>query len=68
VVLGGEAKAVDVALRNLRNLSGKSVAEVLHPGEDQWKAVEAQFRDQALHVTVPLHRGCAMMKVREVAN
>jgi hypothetical protein len=68
VVLGGEAKAVDVALRNLRNISGKSVAEVLHPGEDQWKAVEAQFRDQALHVTVPLHRGCAMMKVREVAN
>ena len=55
-------------LRNLQNLSGRSAVEGLHPGEDQWKAMESQFRDQALHVTVPLHRRCAMMKVREVEN
>jgi hypothetical protein len=58
-------KAIGTATIQLRNLPGMDTlkAEALHPGVDQPQPVQVQFKDGVLELTVPLHRGCAMVRV-----
>jgi len=41
----------------------RSAAEALLPGAEKTVAIKAQVKDDALELTVPLARGCAMVKL-----
>jgi hypothetical protein len=63
VILAGEAKFVDVTVRNVRGLDAvKCVA--LHPGGDAPVPIPTIFKDGSLALHVPIRRGCAMVLLR----
>jgi hypothetical protein len=65
VTFGGEAKSVDVILRGLKVLPGQDSfrVEVLHPGDTSAHVLAAAASGDPLRLTVPLERGCAMVKL-----
>ncbi len=44
-------------------LSDAKMAEAIHPGVDQPQLVKVLFKDGVLELAVPLHRGCAMVRL-----
>ena len=62
VTLGGTAKSATVMLKNIPGLDTLK-AEALHPGAESATPVKTEFKDGALTLTVPLKRGCAMVKL-----
>jgi hypothetical protein len=65
VTFGGTAATATVRVRNLPGLD-KFKATALHPGTDSATAITAKLDAGVLELTVPLRRGCAM--VRLIAN
>ncbi len=65
ITFGGEAKSVDVILRGLKLLPGQTSfrVEVLHPGDRVARVLAAAASGDPLRLTVPLERGCAMVKL-----
>jgi predicted GH43/DUF377 family glycosyl hydrolase len=64
VTFGPREGTVKVALHNVPRLSSDLVIDALHPGSDNPTPVAAQFADGVVELTVPLKRGCAMVRIR----
>ncbi len=62
VTFGGGAETAVVRVRNVPGLE-KLRAVALHPGVDQPAAVNTLLQDGTLMLTVPLQRGCAMVRL-----
>ena len=62
VTFGGTAEFATVYLRNLNGLA-KIKCEALHPGAETATPVPATLKDGVLELTIPLNRGCAMVKI-----
>jgi hypothetical protein len=62
VTFAGDAKEVIVTVRNIEGLRTLK-AKALHPGAEQSVAVKANMKSDALELTVPLVRGCAMVRL-----
>ena len=62
VTFGGTAETAIVRLRSLRDLK-KVKYQALQPGADGPVPVQAMLKDGVLELTVPLRRGCAMVRV-----
>ncbi len=64
VVFGGSARSVRVNIRNLPP-SDLNLLEILHPGNSHWIRLKRVDGLDAVSVDVPLHRGCAMLRIRK---
>jgi hypothetical protein len=66
VVMGGSSPLAMVTIRGIPELKARKAihCELLYPGETDWKACEFAREDADITVTVPLDRGCAMLKLR----
>lgn len=62
VTFGGATESATVKLRGLPSLD-KLKTEAILPGIEQAQALQAHFKDGVLTITVPLKRGCAMVKL-----
>ncbi len=62
VTFGGTAESATVHLRNLDGLA-KLRCEALHPGAETATPVPATLKDGVLELTIPLKRGCAMVRI-----
>jgi len=62
VTFGGSADSATVTVRNIPGLD-KLQAVALHPGADSAAPVAAGLKDGVLTLTVPLKRGCAMVRL-----
>jgi hypothetical protein len=63
VTFGGQAKSVEVVLRGLQGISDKTRIEAIHPGVQDPVAVRFRRDGAAFVLTVPVQRGCAMVKL-----
>jgi hypothetical protein len=63
ITFAGQAKSVEVVLRGLPGLAGKTRIEALHPGVKDPVEIELRHREAAVVLTVPVRRGCAMVRV-----
>lgn len=68
VVLGGANRSARLTLRNLPGLGGPDAfrVTVLHPGETTASVLPATSGGKALHIDVPLGRGCALVKLSRI--
>jgi hypothetical protein len=66
VVHGGSAPNATVTISGIPEIqSGKAIhCELLYPGETDWKACAFNKGNNSITVTVPLQRGCAMVRLR----
>ena len=64
VTLAGQAEAASVRVRNLPGLQTVR-CEAVHPGIEKPVPLTAQFDNGGLELTVPLARGCAMVRLRK---
>jgi hypothetical protein len=62
VTFGGDVATATIRLRNLAGLEGFN-ATVLHPGVDSAAAINGILNAGVLELTVPLKRGCAMVRL-----
>lgn len=62
VGFGGKAETALVRVRHVAGLKN-SKCEAIHPGVEKPVAVNGNFKDGVLELTVPLVRGCAMVKL-----
>jgi hypothetical protein len=62
VTLGGSTETATVRVRNLKGLA-KMKCRALQPGAEVAMPVGSTFKDGMLELTVPLKRGCAMVKM-----
>ena len=63
VTFGGKAESVDVVLRNVKGITSKTVCTALHPGAETPVPVTLRFDGGTIRLTVPLRRGCAMVRL-----
>jgi hypothetical protein len=66
VTFGGDTEKVGITVRKpsaLRAWPGNLTVEVFHPGSDQPVKVSTTVEGGILHLTVPLSRGCAMVRI-----
>ncbi len=66
VTFGGKAETVRLAIRKpsaLAKWPTHPAVTALHPGSDQPVPVTAIVKGDLLNLTVPLHRGCAMVRI-----
>ena len=63
VTHGGQAESVEVVVRNVKGLTSKADCTALHPGSEQPASVRIAQDGGAVRLTVPLKRGCAMVKI-----
>jgi hypothetical protein len=63
VTFAGKAREVKVVLRGLQHLSGGTKIEALHPGAKDPVSLDGRCTADMVTFTVPLHRGCAMVRV-----
>jgi hypothetical protein len=65
ITFGGANDRAKVLLRGLNKLPGQDgfATEVLHPGETDWTPLSGVGKGDLLTLDVPLHRGCAMVKL-----
>jgi hypothetical protein len=66
VTFGGDRKEVTVTLRGLK--PGITRAEAHQPGRAEALTVQVARQGNQLSMTVPLHRGCAMVRLRTTAE
>jgi len=62
VTFGGTAPTAAVTIRNIPGLASITCT-ALHPGTAAALPVPIALKDGVLELTVPLHRGCAMVKI-----
>ena len=70
VTFGGEAASVKVVLRGSPVVAAPQEykIEILHPGAGEWNVLKSLGKTPAgLIMTVPLRRGCAMVRLTRVA-
>ena len=60
------AGAVESITTRIRGISGveKLICDVLHPGVEQPVPLTGKIEDGVLELTVPLVRGCAMIRLK----
>jgi hypothetical protein len=65
VTFGGKAASVTVMIRGLPPVASPQDyrMEAILPGSSEWKAVEFRKGPGGLAITVPLRRGCAMVRL-----
>ncbi len=64
VVLGGKIKSVVLTIRNVTGLFARDRCQALYPGRKKPVALHnSVFQKDALVITVPLVRGCAMVEI-----
>ena len=63
VTFAGQTKTAEVILRGLEGVSDQTRAEALHPGVEKPAPVNLRRQGTDTVLTVPLHRGCAMVRV-----
>ncbi|MDD5704793.1 MAG: acetylxylan esterase [Kiritimatiellae bacterium] len=63
ITFAGKATDATVTLRGLSGLSRKNWAEALHPGVARPVPLKMRRQADTFALTVPLHRGCAMVRV-----
>jgi hypothetical protein len=65
VTFGGSAPNARVTIRGIPEiLAGKGVhCELIHPGDMQWTACECNSESRTITTKVPLHRGCAVVRL-----
>jgi hypothetical protein len=68
VAFGGEAEIAKVVLRGLKGISDYTRVEALHPGVEKSISVVVERSGDTFVLTVPLHRGCAMVRVAKDAD
>ena len=71
VTFGGQAASVKVTLRELPVVAAPQdyQVEVLHPGAGEWSVLKSVAKVPAgLTITVPLRRGCAMVRLTRIAG
>ncbi len=66
VVMGGSAPSAKVTISSIAEIhEGKAIhCELLYPGDTEWKEFGFSKGSNSITVTVPLQRGCAMIKLR----
>jgi hypothetical protein len=66
IVMGGAATNATVTISGIPEIqSGKEIhCEILYPGDTDWKAWEFTKGHDSMTVEVPLHRGCALVRLR----
>jgi hypothetical protein len=67
VTFGGKNETSVVQVRGLPGLD-QLHCEALQPGKDSALPMESHFNNGTLEITVPLARGCAMVKITKVAR
>jgi hypothetical protein len=67
VTFAGKADIVTVRVRNLPGLKNAR-CEALHPGIEQAVPLPGKLTDGALELTVPVVRGCALVKISRRSN
>lgn len=65
VTYAGQAKSVEVLLRGIQGLSDKCKIEAIHPGIQGPVPAGLRHEGAAVVLTVPLHRGCAMVCIKK---
>ena len=71
VTFGGKAASVRVILRGLPIVTAPQEykIEILHPGAGEWNVLKSTSKAQAgLIMSVPLRRGCAMVRLTRIAG
>ena len=63
VTFGGSNETTTVTVRNVPGLK-KANCQAWQPGNESAQPVAAHFKEDALEMTVPLKRGCAMVVLR----
>ena len=66
VMLGGKAESVRLIIRKpamLKKWPATPVIQAYYPGSDGFETLTGTVKGDLLHVTVPLQRGCAMVRV-----
>ena len=58
----GKGPAAEIVLRNLAGLD-RTRCEAIHPGESERTPIHGRYHDGSLQLTVPLKRGCAMVRI-----
>lgn len=61
VTFGPKEGSARIVLRHLKGLRPGTKCEVLHPGESRARSIKVENRGGVMTLTVPLHRGCAMV-------
>ena len=61
VMFGGSAKSASVTLHDVRN--GRYDISIVHPGQPEPITLSATARNARMSLTIPLKRGCAMVKL-----
>jgi len=60
---GQNAQCMDIVLRNVKEITPQSVCTVPHPGAEAAVPVAVCLDGQTIRLTVPLQRGCGVMKL-----
>ncbi len=67
VTFADQAQSVRVTLRGLANVTPRSICEARHPGGRQWMPIApVVLSDNGIRLEVPLKRGCAIVRLRNV--
>ena len=69
VTFAGKAASVRIILRGVPIVREKTACEALHPGSQTWQPLTPTIAaDQSLCLDVPVERGCAMVRLRGLAQ
>jgi hypothetical protein len=70
VTFGGKADAVTVKIRNLPGVTMAARLHVaaLYPGQQLEEPISVVRNGQLLEMNVPLKRGCAMLRIRQIGG
>jgi hypothetical protein len=63
VTFGPAEGSVTIIIRNVAAMTGNLTAEALYPGTDTPAIIALIRTDGLIRLTVPLHRGCAVVKI-----
>ncbi|MDD2598969.1 MAG: hypothetical protein PHO37_07080 [Kiritimatiellae bacterium] len=66
VVFGGASRTARITVKHLP-FNDLKVLEIVHPGKTRWMKLMNVGDTDSLTIDVPLHRGCAMLRLNKVA-
>ena len=58
-------KSVTLLIRHVEGITDKLTVDALHPGVTEPQPVSVHFDGESLQLQVPLHRGCAMVRLQK---
>ncbi len=62
-VVYGNSETVEVTLNNLDNMKSMTSCQIYHPGKEIPMVQKIVSNGNSVTITVPLHRGCAMLEI-----